>query len=262
MKAVESKNLDKVVEQGSILILNKTCIGPGFVDTLVRASPRNVSTQQQNTQLPLEIWLHILDFATSQQDEFCLVRPRSVEQDSNGPCLICDEIKPKLRYGYARSGSDVEIWEYCLETPDCVSEYSEKRQLFDLPEASDSNPKIKIPASTFESKIRTLFASVTVPDVISRIENGSCGLCDESGLLCGGCRDGRRAYERFMSSTRYTPDCVAKFLCPLCIGVEWAEESLRQCGDEYGGFDEDSMMSAKEYRAWRKRRYRELGYKW
>ena len=65
-------------------------------------------------------------------------------------------------------------------------------------------------------KIRDcLFTAVTVPDIVARLDDGECWVCDGSGNICPGCTGGvAQKFDAFMG-------CGADLACPLCMGLDF-----------------------------------------
>ena len=61
----------------------------------------------------------------------------------------------------------------------------------------------------------SLYAQVTVPDLIARLWDGSCEVCSGERYICPGCTGGiAQRYDAFMS-------CGVDLACPLCMGIEF-----------------------------------------
>ncbi|KPM36028.1 hypothetical protein AK830_g10536 [Neonectria ditissima] len=259
MKAVESSHLENLVQHRPILILNLTCHGASFIDTLIRRSPGSIVSKHGGKLLPLEIWFQILEMATEDVDtqSYCLVRPRCLENDASGSVLVCEWVEQKKLCGSLDDRWDVETYEDCISQPENVVQYAEEDQPFRLPETFDSATAIRIHKATLSSDIKVLFADITVPDVIAWVEYGNCETCDATRIMCIECSNGRWAADNFIGWG--TRDCSVRLLCPLCLGLGYGEESMSQTGVPIEEQDED-YMTDQEYHNWVQTRFKELGY--
>lgn len=95
-----------------------------------------------------------------------------------------------------------------------------------------------------------IFADLTVPDVIARVEGGQCSFCDGDRFISPCCMEGRA------SDFGLELMCGA-IVCPLCVGMDIAsdhEEFLDEW--DYHGPKAEKMMNM-----YISKRFRELGYK-
>ncbi|KAK7409162.1 hypothetical protein QQX98_008655 [Neonectria punicea] len=251
MRPLNRCSLDHRVEKKSILMLDLTRLYLNYVENVV---PANISSKQGNKRLPLEIWHIILEMA-AQHDKshiYTLVQPQSLEQSNGGPTtLLCAEIPEWNRCGDLEDPTVVWYYGYYLTNPYGSPEGGGDRP-FRLPD--DESAVFRIPTAALDKKI--LFEKVTVPDVIAWAEQGVCDFCGGGRRFCCGCGGGRQIAEEW-TLAEHVGDCAIRMLCPLCMGVAFAEYSIlmqqdleRDCED----------MTEEEYDAWEVSRFAELGY--
>ncbi|KAG8667491.1 hypothetical protein FPOAC2_12656 [Fusarium poae] len=115
-----------------------------------------------------------------------------------------------------------------------------------------------IPVSDLDSEQPFLYWGVRAPEMISWLEEGKCELCRGAREFCVGCLDGRDVLERFtgLDAARLGGDCGTIMLCPLCIGEDYAKNSVYATSDRANG-----NMSVEEFAESCNQRMKELGYK-
>ncbi|KAF4462704.1 hypothetical protein FALBO_10493 [Fusarium albosuccineum] len=253
MKPVETSDIDLLVERGSILILDQDSLAIHFVGETIRRSPNCISTKTSNKCLPTEIWMEILAWAELDADCHSCdpVYPVRVEQNGTESALCCRFLKGWNPCGEIENGWSMWIYEKYLQGP---LQQLEDARPFELPDANAAVVMIPINMLTPDQKF--LFHEIEVPDMISRVEKGACGLCWNGRWHCPGCGGGREIMQDF-TSIEHSPGCGYHMFCPLCIGVYYAQESLCQ---EVEDWAEDELMSDEEYGAWQMKRLAELGY--
>ncbi|OAA59747.1 hypothetical protein SPI_05945 [Niveomyces insectorum RCEF 264] len=235
-----------------------------YVDALVRRSPANVTTKKSGKQLPLELWHQILDCGSSTErpnhrHEYALVQPQWIEMGKHGSTLVCFLVQDRMLCGTLEDAYSVDEYESYLKDPSAHNCYATCPCHCEPEDHDDLGDRaIQVPAIALDSRISILYQGITVPDVISWVERGSCHLCGGNRLICCGCGDGRRARQCFISWD-IPGDCGVTMFCPLCIGLDFAEEGLTQMGEEYGG-NPAERMTDEEYDRWSRGRLRELGY--
>jgi hypothetical protein len=126
-----------------------------------------------------------------------------------------------------------------------------RRPLF-TPHQGDGN-MLEILITSFDYKLPTnsafLFSNLTVPDVISWIEDGDCGFCKDQNIFPG-CTNGR--------SEKFRMGCGVQLACPLYIGIDYSREHkefLERYNWESAPEDEQNSMDD-----WLRERMDELGY--
>lgn len=254
MRPVSCSSLDSRVEKKGILMLDVTLLFLNYIESVV---PANISSKQGNKQLPLEIWRNIIDLAARDNNShiYFLVQPRSLEQSKAGSTtLICTGVPKWKRCGSLTNFNLVWNYEYYLARPHGCPQGGGDRP-FILPGDEATVVVFRIPTTALEKKI--LFERLTVPDVISWAEQGECYLCDGARIFCAGCRDGMEVAERWTSAANIG-DCSVRMLCPLCMGVDFAEGSISM--QQALRWESDTEEMEDKYDAWANRRFAELGY--
>ncbi|CZS86147.1 unnamed protein product [Fusarium graminearum] len=119
------------------------------------------------------------------------------------------------------------------------------------------DPIYSIPLHHLETDIEFLFHEIQVPDIISRLETGECRFCNSKGVY--------QQYEAsfvvsFLFFT-FLPirhsDCYFDVLCPLCIGLDYAEMCFYE---RCSCLRTEKIMPDEEYYNRVKKRFKELGY--
>jgi hypothetical protein len=252
MRPVSSSRLDSRVRKKSILMLDITRLSVNYIEN---AAPGNISSKQGSKYLPLEIWLEILDLAVQDDNshKYRLVQPRSIEHSKAGPTtLICAEVPEWDTCGLLEDPTIVWNYEYYLARPHtCRPDVGDRP--FNLPD--DKAPVYRIPTAALDKKM--LFERLTVADVIAWVDQGECHLCNEARSFCTCCRYGIEVAEEWTSAT-HLGDCWITMLCPLCIGVGFAEDSISMQQELLRSSNLD--MTEDEYEEWVNERFTELGY--
>ena len=99
-----------------------------------------------------------------------------------------------------------------------------------------------------------LFHEITVPDVISYLQDNVCGICEEENghTICPGCTGGKAdGFGAFMG-------CGVDLACPLCLGLSFMERDKKLLETYYWDPMPEEERVARSRRF--KRRLNELGY--
>ncbi|KAM5377527.1 hypothetical protein ACJZ2D_004896 [Fusarium nematophilum] len=265
MKPVTLSRLDSLFEHKPVLLLDIARLSINLINSSVNRSPGSISSKPGNKQLPLEIWLMILAFAAEKPKlvRFNLVQPQSLEHSNGASTLVCARIPGWDACGMLEGLESVWNYEYYLQRPNGSHNFDFEKNKgtrpFDLPTANNGDVAtiFRIPTAVLERDSQMLFVRITVPDIIAWVERGECDLCGGSRRFCAGCRDGSKIAEEWTSWTN-AGDCGVRILCPLCIGVEFANESIgRQ--RELDWSDAADAAEEDEYIEWKNTRLRELG---
>lgn len=184
-------------------------------------------------KVPIEIWLRIIDYMQIKDAIHEAVRPTSIASSKGGTLLHCQVVD--LDIGTFADRVKVEAAERWLPFPRAYDEDSEidftfaakvvtnKTYAISFPQAPATSGS-SIPALTIPD---CLFTAITVPDVISRVENGDCWVCDGERHICPGCTGGRAdKFDAFMG-------CGVLLACPLCMGIEFMQEDKEFCEKYY-----------------------------
>ncbi|KAH7154064.1 hypothetical protein DER46DRAFT_627991 [Fusarium sp. MPI-SDFR-AT-0072] len=89
MRLAESKDLSNLVMWRPLMIINKTLLGPAYVESVVSHSPGRIASQG-GKRLPLELWDMIIDFAKRYPEDhrFSLVQPIRLQTSVRGDELF------------------------------------------------------------------------------------------------------------------------------------------------------------------------------
>ncbi len=99
-----------------------------------------------------------------------------------------------------------------------------------------------------------LFHEITVPDVISHLQDNVCGICKEENghTICPGCTGGKAdGFGAFMG-------CGVDLACPLCLGLSFMKRDKELLETYYWDPMPEEERVARSRRF--KRRLNELGY--
>ncbi|KAJ3530009.1 hypothetical protein NM208_g4336 [Fusarium decemcellulare] len=260
MHPVDVTGLKKLITAGTVLILDKTRLTISYVNHKVRRCPRNITSKQGNTSLPLELWLHILDWAEFDVNshQYALVQARCIEAGETGPTIVCRHVHTWDPCRNIESGCDVPEYELYLEEPEGQHIDLALKNPLVLLNPNGNNPVTKVPLKALQPGHAILYSKVEVPDIIAWLENGWCGLCFCRRIDTGH-PAGMEICEMWstQAGSRWS-DYPSSMDCPLCIGFDYCEQSLIQ--ENSGQYLPVEMMPEEEYCEWRSRRFRELGY--
>ncbi|KAM0414598.1 hypothetical protein ACHAPT_013559 [Fusarium lateritium] len=255
----------QLVKFQPVLMLDKTAVGPAFVDSIVSRSPGLITSKQGHKHLPLELWSLILDFADRIPHEryrghknkhgYSLVVPQSLETDAHGGrTLVCKKIRRWQQFGQLKENIYADCYDVYLARSHLQMQ-AVKNPFHDL-RACDG-AIVKIPAVYLEPRIKMLFVELAVPDVIWGPEQGDCGFCHGSRTMDLG-TDGREPAESPAES--FFDENMGMFgdvrmLCPLCVGERYTLESLNM----HDGWDGKPLLTPEKYDEWEKELLVELG---
>ncbi|KAF4456777.1 hypothetical protein FALBO_15341 [Fusarium albosuccineum] len=175
---VVAESIPTLLQGKPVLLLDKTCLGPNFVDCLVNQSPTLVTSKLGHQTLPLELWRMILDFATSEptKHQYSLVRPHYLEHDACGETtLVCTEVIQQAAFGDIRSATDIGAYLQFLVRPH-LDTWNGVPNPFASPQQSEEGRPVKISAASLESRVKLLFTRLTILDIIARVEGGRCNV--------------------------------------------------------------------------------------
>ncbi|KAH7320764.1 hypothetical protein B0I35DRAFT_427708 [Stachybotrys elegans] len=259
MRPLPASRVDTILERKSILIFDR---GPLYLDYMKTLVPNNVASKQRSFKLPLELWLKIFKFAAEDKrfNAYRLVHPQSIERSSDGStALLCAEITDWTACGQLDHPTRVRKYEAYLSDPYISYTWGDTDEERDrlgkwvpctLPRPGD--PVYRIPCTDLENNV--LFESLTVPDVIARVERGYCHSCGGGSLQARYAGSSRGFQEKWFGKVE--EDCGISIPCPVCLGVAFSERSMRwQRRLFYHGDSE-----GKQFDDWQDERLRELGY--
>lgn len=257
MKPISPKNaLAHIVDDKPLMMLNSSLLGIRYIMQLLALTNTNITTTI-GTSLSTELWDMILGFAlVDTQNAFCFVQGISLWKSSMGKILHCRRIN--LEGGPLCGNLD------CAEAVFAFEEFMNKpNQRTSLPFTAPTLQPGQGYGNTFDILITSaddnlpvdsacLFSNVTVPDVISRMEGGTCSFCSGSRLFCPGCTGGRaQEFGVFMG-------CSVELACPLCIGIDFSLEHRAFLQTYY--WDDPPEEEQKSIDNWLQQQMEELGY--
>ncbi|KAL8655147.1 MAG: hypothetical protein Q9210_001057 [Variospora velana] len=213
-------------------------------------------------KLPTEIWLKIIEHAKPEEPQHVAVQPTGIVPSKCGSMLHCRAID--LNLGTFDDRAQVEAAERWLQSPrtyDQEQRGSEEEIIF---KAKDTNNTYAIffpgvvPASSGASVPASLsvqdcvFTAITVPDVISWLQDGRCWVCRGDRDICPGCTGGKaQEFDAFMG-------CGETLACPLCMGLEFMFEDKAFLEKYYWDEPPSDEKAARDARL--RARWAELGY--
>ncbi|CAL8579638.1 hypothetical protein XPA_005373 [Xanthoria parietina] len=214
MRPLDAAEIEQdLLKRSPLLLLNTTEVAIRFVIQLVVANKFPVL-------LPAELWLDILDhYHQSSPPEYKAVRPTAIAVSSTGRLLHCRAIK--LNSGDRGSGHAV-LAQLSFDTRHPEDLTSSNRS-----GTQDADPvyAIEFPRTATTTSVSStsaalcvpdcLFVSVTVPDVIARLDGGRCWFCNGWRDICADCADVRAP--RLSACMGRGADLA----CPRCMGLEF-----------------------------------------
>ncbi|KAL8979663.1 MAG: hypothetical protein Q9177_006081 [Variospora cf. flavescens] len=252
-----------LAEKKPILLLNTSLLP---VRSLVRYVAADAFAGAAG-KLPTEIWLNIIEHAKPEKPQHVAVQPTAIVPWKYGSMLHCRAVD--LDLGTFDDRAHVEAAERWLQSPhtyDQERRESENGIIFGAKDTNNNNtygiffPGV-LPASSSASVPAALsapdclFTAITVPDVISRLQDGRCWLCHGKRGFCPGCTMGRA--QKF-DARLVTLWCGVPLTCPLCMGLDFMFQDKpfleKYCRDEPPP-DEKAARDARLRARWR-----ELGY--
>ena len=198
---------------GRLLLLNRSLLASRH---LSRVLTRGDAAVGRGT-LPAELWDRILALVR-EEDDFVLVEPTLQSETDEVKVVSCREVEFDGDIGGLEDAEMVAQCENRLD-PTNVNSKQERDE-----SRKDELPELVTLEATYEVELRAdddgppcLFTSVTVPDVIARLEDGYCGACGGSRFICPGCGQLPDRFMVFMG-------CGVELACPLCVGVALAQD--------------------------------------
>lgn len=231
-----------------ILLLNTSMIATFYMSQHIARGTTNI-TSKNGISLPTELWLQIFELVSATTaDAFCFVQATIISRPSAATVLLCNRVEVDFGYdfGYIYDADMVVRVEEYMESPTRASHD-------DLSLITISGPK-----STFQVRIDNhpgqfacLYWGVSVPDVISRLEDGECSACQGRRSICPGCGGTGGSFGVFMG-------CGVDLACPLCMGLEFSERHKRFLQKYY--WDDPPAEEETEWREELLEQLEEFGY--
>ncbi|SCV47913.1 uncharacterized protein FFB14_10089 [Fusarium fujikuroi] len=212
----------------------------------------------------------IIDFSSRSPEthRYSLVRPKLLRKSAGGDELVCERYQ-RWRYQYwlpfgnIKHLKGIEMYHFYLAQPDNLC-HSNRDPLYINPFYF---PFYRLSPCTFPtallaSKTKFLHVALTVPDVIRYLEDGHCSSCYGKHVVGSEIVPGTsRRWARFsqllgVSITVFPPGL---FICPLCVGLEHAWESI-DAWKSHNLTGKKYNVARKEYNSWLLDRLESLGY--
>ncbi|KAL9016620.1 MAG: hypothetical protein Q9185_006032 [Variospora sp. 1 TL-2023] len=217
-------------------------------------------------RLPMEIWLKIIKHAKPKEPQHVAVQPTAIVPWKYGSMLHCRVVD--LDLGTLNDRAHVEAAERWLQSPhtyDQEQRGSENGIIFGAKDTKNNNnnntygiifPGVLAASSSASlpalSAPDCLFNAVTIPDVISWLQDGRCWVCRGERGICPGCTGGKaQEFDAFMG-------CGVTLACPLCMGLEFMFEDKAFLEQYYWDEPSPDEKAARDARL--RARWAELGY--
>ncbi|KAI4188679.1 MAG: hypothetical protein LQ346_005259 [Caloplaca aetnensis] len=215
--------------QKPILLLNTTILP---IRSLVRCIIADAFPGAAG-KLPTEIWLNIIEYTKPEDAKYEAVQPTAIVQSNRGIILHCQVVD--LDIGDFPDRAEVEAAEQWLQSSHA---YDQQRQdedtfaakvvtgktnaiFFPIPSASpgSSVPALRVPDC--------LFTAITVPDVVSWLQNGHCWVCAGDRDICPGYTGGKaQQFDALLG-------CGESLAWPLYMGLELMDEEDKAFLEKY-----------------------------
>ncbi|KAH7179299.1 uncharacterized protein B0J16DRAFT_402694 [Fusarium flagelliforme] len=268
MIPVKEEDLNDLVKEHTMLILDLTRQTTDYINNIICRSPTHIASKEGNKTLPAELWLEILSLAELNitKHKYSLVYPVEVSSiqtrgDKPENALVCNIVERWRKFGKLKSGTDREYYEGYLTSPLHIpipDRYDEPpKNPFKISKTVTPDKAIRIPVSQLDLEMPILYRDFDTVDVISKLEDGNCGICEGDRLMLT--TDDDLIY-CMTSLERFEYDRCTWMLCPLCIGSGWASECARQTNLREDEDEDEDRMSNDEWNVWKNDRLRELGY--
>ncbi|KAI4140061.1 MAG: hypothetical protein LQ341_003978 [Variospora aurantia] len=222
---------DLLAKKKPILLLDTSLLP---IRSLIRYVAADAFAGGAAGKLPTEIWLNIIEHARPEKPQHVAVQPTAIVPWKYGSMLHCRAVD--LDLGTFDDKAHVEAAERWLQSPhtyDQEQRESENGIIFRGAKDTKNNNNTTtyriffpgvLPASSSASVPAALsapdclFTAITVPDVISWLQDGRCWLCQGKRGICPGCTMGKaQKFDAHLVALR----CGVPLACPLCMGLEF-----------------------------------------
>ena len=187
---------------------------------------KNLIKSSGGISLPQEIWYMIFSLLPTKPPTYHLARPLRIKSLGDDVVLECEIDTSALIFSHEHVDNEGEIraLEDYLAFPDRHDEIDPFIQ--DLLSTTRPQPTSRFFTITVTSAPHAislpdcLFYDITVPDLIARLQDYSCRVCNfrDGHTICPGCTGGvAQRYGAFMG-------CGVDLACPLCLGLDFMEE--------------------------------------
>ena len=241
MKPIKFDQVTESFLENRLLIFKRGSPAWRFLGRLLSRENTTVASKG-GTTLPPELWNIIHE--QTYEENFVLVKATIESDTDKKKVLACQEVELSSRLGHLENSRMIDACEQLLNSANDIDHDQLREEMMEGVEVigGDSDeydwifgvPKIKkrqkthrivLRAGKKQNRRRCLYAELTVPDVIARIEGGKCGLCGGKRSLCVGCNGA--AFDLFMDAR-----CGPVVVCPICVDVTLSlshQELLEDC---------------------------------
>ncbi|KAK1837660.1 hypothetical protein CCHR01_19720 [Colletotrichum chrysophilum] len=265
LKPVTQSRVADISDRLPVLLLERNQWPASYVKSLVKKSPACI-TSSKGTQLPLELWLDIIEIVEYAPDYCALLQPVSV-RETNGPCLlVCVEITDWDTCGelkYTRAYEHHIYNPYQKDGYVKMKEGDEEPRPWRIPEVTPDNEILidlgSVPEE--EDHLVGIWCDVEVRHIIAFMKGGNCSTCGELRWLYIASRQGWEIQDTHRFGACWPDDGGSYFLCPLCCG----EDAMDVCVDIMRMIDRERYESddeeVKKLDKWCDERLEELKYR-
>ncbi|EXK83175.1 hypothetical protein FOQG_12528 [Fusarium oxysporum f. sp. raphani 54005] len=249
MRIVNSKELGNLVMWRPLMLLDKTLLGPAYVESVVSRSPALIASQA-GKRLPLELWDMIINFAKryTKDHRFFLVQPIRLQTSVRGDELVCCKFQRWSPFGNIRKSEEIEIYRFYLAHPDKLSRpgmNSSCPNPFGDPLTREFGSLCTFPTALLKTA-KFLHVELTVRDIIRYLEDWDCKICSGTRVtgadILSGFVPQNKEYSQLLGGV--PPSAAEPLICPLCVGLNYTWQSINTRNRFV------PPMSREDYRSW------------
>ena len=208
------------------LLLDASAFSTRYVGSLLS---KNAIKSSGGISLPQEIWHEIFNLVATNPPTYHLARPLHVTSHGDDVILNCEIDTSALisSPAYIDNEDEIHAVEIYLAFPDQHDPFIQEH--LDTPSMRPQPPSRFFTITVTDAPHAVflpdcLFHDVTVPDLMGRLQEHVCHVCDfrDGHTICPGCTGGvAQRYGAFMG-------CGVDLACPLCLGLKfmWEDKSL------------------------------------
>ncbi|KAF4819781.1 hypothetical protein CGCTS75_v011553 [Colletotrichum tropicale] len=265
LKPITQSRVADISDRLPVLLLECNQWSASYVRSLVKKSLACI-TSCKGTQLPLELWLEIIEIVEFAPDDYCaLLQPVSVRETDGRSLLVCVEITDWDTCGELKCtwAYDHHLYNpYQKDGYEKMEEGEEEPRPWRIPEVIPEN-EILIELSSIpeeEDQLSGIWCDVEVRHIIAFMEGGDCWTCNGCRWMYTASRYGWKIQDSYRFGACWPDNGGSYFLCPLCCG----EDAMNVCVDimmreERDGYDSDDE-EVKKLEKWCDQRLEELKY--
>ncbi|KAF0315649.1 hypothetical protein GQ607_017136 [Colletotrichum asianum] len=264
LKPVTQSRVAGISDRLPVLLLERNQWPASYVKSLVKKSPACI-TSRKGTQLPLELWLDIIEIVEYAPDYCALLQPVSVRETDGRSLLVCVEITDwdtcgELKYTWAYYHHLYNP--YQKDGYMKMEEGEEEPRPWRIPEVTPENEILIDLGSIPEEKDQHfgIWRDVEARHIIAFMEGGRCWTCGDNRWMYTASRQGWEIQDSYRFGACWPDDGGSYFLCPLCCG----EDAMDVCVDIMRmvyreGYDSDDE-EVNKLEKWCDQRLEELKY--